>query len=59
MFGGKSIERRKPLEEVAKEINPIIRGNINYYHKFWDGHMRYVWNQLNRRLLKWVKKNKM
>ena len=54
----KSLEihkRRKPLEEVAREINPIIRGIINYYHKFWDGHMRNVWNQLNHRLLKWVK----
>jgi hypothetical protein len=28
---------------------------INYYHKFSDNHMRYVWNQLNARLLKWVK----
>ena len=46
---------RKPLEGIAKEINPIVRGIINYYHKFWEGDMRTVWNQLNARLLKWVK----
>jgi group II intron reverse transcriptase/maturase len=54
----KSLEihkRRKPLTEIAKELNPIIRGLINYFHKFEDGQMRYVWNQLNHRLLKWVK----
>jgi group II intron reverse transcriptase/maturase len=48
-------KRRKTLEEIAKEINPILRGIINYYHKFWEGDMRFVWNQLNARLLKWVK----
>jgi len=48
-------KRRKPLVEIAKELNPMIRGIINYFHKFEDGHMRYVWNQLNQRLLKWVK----
>ena len=48
-------KRRKPIEEIAREINPVIRGIINYYHKFWDGHMHYIWNQLNSRLQKWVK----
>jgi hypothetical protein len=47
--------RRRSLEEIAKEINPVIRGIINYYHHFWEGDMRFVWNQLNARLLKWVK----
>jgi RNA-directed DNA polymerase len=48
-------KRRKPLEQIAKEINPVIRGIINYYHHFWDDDLRNVWNQLNARLLKWVK----
>ena len=37
-------KRRKPLELIAKELNPMIRGMINYYHKFENGSMRYVWN---------------
>lgn len=48
-------KRRKSIEEIAKEINPILRGIINYYHVFWKGDMRFVWKQLNTRLLKWVK----
>ena len=39
---------------LAKELNPMICGTINYYHKFENSSMRYVWNQLNTRLLKWV-----
>lgn len=48
-------KRCTTLEALAKEINPILRGVINYYHKFWKEDMRIVWNQLNARLLKWVK----
>ena len=47
--------KRKPIEELARELNPIIEGIIQYFHKFWEGGMREVWNQLNHRLLKWVK----
>ncbi len=46
---------RKPIREIAKVINPIVRGISNYYEKFWKGMMSYVWHQLNIRLLKWVK----
>ncbi|WPR76197.1 group II intron maturase-specific domain-containing protein [Algoriphagus sp. NG3] len=45
----------RPLHEIAKRLNPIIRGLLNYYHKLWGESMREVWNQLNHRLLKWVK----
>lgn len=48
-------KRRKHLEAIAKEINPVIEGIINFYHKFWKDDMRQVWHQLNARLLKWVK----
>jgi RNA-directed DNA polymerase len=48
-------KKRKTLEEVAKDLNPMIRGIINYYHKFRKSDMREVWWQLNNRLLKWVK----
>jgi group II intron reverse transcriptase/maturase len=46
--------RGKP-ERVAQAINPVIRGIINYYHKFQRNDMQQVWRQLNFRLLKWVK----
>lgn len=46
---------RKPLKEIADRLNPVIRGIINYYHKFRKDALRLVWTQLNYRLLKWVK----
>ncbi|RTZ03603.1 hypothetical protein EKL98_11465 [Flavobacterium bomense] len=36
-------KRRKPLEQIAKENNPVLRGIINYYHHFWKDDMRMVW----------------
>lgn len=48
-------KRRVSLQELAQMLNPIIRGLINYYHKFWHQGMRPVWDGLNHRLLKWVK----
>ena len=46
---------RGKLEHIARRINPVIRGIINYYHKFQRNDIRQVWRQLNVRLLKWVK----
>ena len=52
----KSIHKRRvSVEVLAKELNPIIRGVINYYCKFWSYHTHYLWHQLNTRLKKWVK----
>ncbi len=30
---------RMPLRALAQKLNPIIRGLINYYHKFWQAAM--------------------
>jgi group II intron reverse transcriptase/maturase len=46
---------RTSLERIAQRINPVLGGIISYYHKFQRNDMRQVWNQLNVRLLKWVK----
>ncbi|MCH7403260.1 reverse transcriptase domain-containing protein [Belliella kenyensis] len=46
---------RKPIKEVANRLNPVIKGLLNYYHKLRGESIREVWNQLNHRLLKWVK----
>ena len=45
---------RKSIAELAVALNPIIRGVMNYYCKFWSTHTLYVWKQINERLLKWV-----
>jgi hypothetical protein len=38
----------------VREVNPVIRGVINYYCKFWSSHTQPLWRQLNKRLQKWV-----
>ena len=48
-------KRRKPLEVIASELRPIIQGIMNYYCKFSSHPTVEIWNQLNSRLLKWVK----
>ena len=48
-------KKRVSIEVLAKELNPVIRGVINYYCKFWSSHTHALWNQLNKRLQKWVK----
>ena len=45
---------RTSIEVVSSRLNPIIRGIINYYCKFWSGHTNGLWHQLNTRLIKWV-----
>jgi len=47
-------KRRKSIVALAEELNPVIRGVINYYCKFWYTHTHSLWVQLNNRLLKWV-----
>ena len=49
---------RTTLEHIAREINPMLNGIINYYHKFRKSDMKLVWIQLNGKLLKWIKMGK-
>lgn len=47
-------KKRKPIEELARELYPVIRGILNYYYTKWAGAERIIWRNLNMRLLKWV-----
>ncbi len=48
-------KRKKSLEQIAKEINLVIRGKINYYYPYCKDEMRNFWKLFNARQLKWVK----
>jgi RNA-directed DNA polymerase len=48
-------KRRVNIEELAQKLNPVIRGVMNYYCKFWSYHTHDLWQQLNKRLQKWVR----
>ena len=47
-------KRRKSIEEIARLLNPFLRGVCGYYCKIWYGHMYRFWMALNQRLLKWL-----
>jgi RNA-directed DNA polymerase len=45
-----------PAPRLACKVHCYrFEGIIGYFHYFWNAGMRPVWNQLNHRLLKWVK----
>jgi RNA-directed DNA polymerase len=46
----------KTLEDIAKGINPIVRGWINYYGRFYKSALSPVLCHLNDALTRWVKK---
>lgn len=51
-------EMHTSIEGVSRKLSPIIRGIMNYYCKFWSGHTRIIWHQLNVRITKWAKRVK-
>ncbi|MFC1746475.1 group II intron reverse transcriptase/maturase [Candidatus Riflebacteria bacterium] len=43
-------------EEFARRHNPVLRGWIEYYGKFWYRNFSYhLWSVFQSRLLKWIK----
>ncbi|MBX9804672.1 MAG: group II intron reverse transcriptase/maturase [Alphaproteobacteria bacterium] len=46
----------KSLNEIAEECNPIIRGWMNYYGKFYKSALDKVLESINDRLVKWATK---
>jgi len=46
----------KKLVDLAQLINPIVRGWINYYGRFYKSAMYQILHQLNWRLSRWVAK---
>ena len=43
------------LESIAKEINPIVRGWINYYGKHNRSELRFTLQQIDSYLIRWSK----
>lgn len=44
------------LEDIARAINPIVRGWVNYYGRFYKTHMYRTLAQIERRLTKWAQR---
>ncbi|MBN1546234.1 MAG: hypothetical protein JW902_06210 [Syntrophaceae bacterium] len=46
----------KTIEDLSRMFNPIIRGWINYYGRFYKSHMYAVLKYLNGALVHWVRR---
>lgn len=42
------------LDEIAREVNPVIRGWINYYGSYYRSALYHVFASLNAYLLRWA-----
>lgn len=48
-------KRRKPIEQLADDLRPMLQGVINYYCKINAVYTWRFWYTVNQKLLKWVK----
>jgi RNA-directed DNA polymerase len=42
------------LHDLAREINPVVRGWINYYGRFYPSALHYSLNGINKYLVRWA-----
>ncbi|MEO3892751.1 reverse transcriptase domain-containing protein [Nonomuraea sp. B5E05] len=42
------------LERLAREINPVVRGWINYYGRFYSSALDFSLNRINDYLVRWL-----
>jgi RNA-directed DNA polymerase len=37
-------------------VNPVLRGWLNYYGRFYPSALRQIWRNVNRYLVQWVRR---
>ena len=50
------LQNHKSLNDLAREFNPVIRGWIQYYGKFYKTALKPLANYLNDQLKKWARR---
>lgn len=43
------------IEDLAREINPVVRGWINYYGKFYQTKLKSFMREINLKIAKWAR----
>ncbi len=46
----------KKLEDLSRMFNPVIRGWVNYYGRFYKSELYSVFMHMDRALIRWVRK---
>ena len=49
-------KNRLELQDLSRMFNPIIRGWINYYGKYYPAELKRTFVGLNRRLVRWARR---
>jgi RNA-directed DNA polymerase len=52
----RSRRSERSIRELAKRINPVILGWVNYYGAFYKSSLLFLVHHLDRLILKWVKR---
>jgi len=48
------LKNEKSLSDLSQMFNPILRGWLTYYGKFYPSGLRQLWRNVNRYLVRWV-----
>ena len=52
------MRNNQSLEEIAKFVNPFVRGWVNYYGRYYPSALTPVLRSLERSLVYWVRRKK-
>jgi len=44
------------IDDLARELNPLVRGLLNYYGRFYPSKLKRLKQYLNERIMIWIRK---
>ena len=50
------LKNDKSLLDISRMFNPILRGWLQYYGKFYPSELRQIWRNFNAYLVQWVRR---
>jgi RNA-directed DNA polymerase len=50
------LKNDKSIEDISHMFNPVLRGWLQYYGRFYPSALRRIWRNFNRYLVQWVRR---
>ena len=50
------LKNEKTLSDLSRMFNPVLRGWLTYYGRFYPSGLRQLWRNINRYLVQWVRR---